>query len=114
MLQIGTGKEILERRGDSFPGINLSVLEARLKIFGRQVDVDDLIRFGQDRIWNPLADFDADERFNRVVQAFEMLNVQGRKNVDSRGENILNILIAFGISTAGNIGVCKFVDDYDL
>jgi hypothetical protein len=75
VLQIGVGEKILQRLLHALRRIDFPILEALLQVLGRQVDVDDLIGLGQHRIRQPLAHGHADELLDRVVQAFQMLNM---------------------------------------
>ncbi len=43
-----------------------------------------------------------------------MLNVDGRIDVDAGGEQLLDVLVALGVPAAGDVGVCKFVDQNQL
>ena len=45
-----------------------------------------------------------------VVQAFDMLDVEGRIDVDPGGEQFLDIHVALGMPALRRIGVGKFVD----
>ncbi len=47
-----------------------------------------------------------------VIKAFKMLDVDRGVDVDTGGEQFLNVLPAFGVSTAGCIGVRQFVDQH--
>ena len=114
MLEIGVGEEIFQRGLHALRGINLSLAQPLLQVFGGEVDVDDLIGLGQHRIGNSLAHFHADELFDGVVEAFEMLNVEGGDDVNAGGEDVLNILVSLGVFAAGDVGVGQFIDDGHL
>ena len=52
MFEVGIGEEIFQGGLHALGGIDLALAQALLEVFGGQVDVDDLIGFGQDRIGN--------------------------------------------------------------
>ncbi len=47
-----------------------------------------------------------------IVEAFEMLDVTGRIDIDARSEQFLDILIALVVAAAGRVGVGEFVDQH--
>ena len=57
---------------------------------------------------------DAGDLRNDVVQALDVLDVDGRIDVDAVGEDFLDIEIALGMPAAGRVGVGEFVDQHDL
>ena len=85
-----------------------------MQILGRDVDVDHLIGIDEHGVGNALAHLDADERFDRVVQAFQVLHVHRGDDVNSGGEEVLHVLVALGVSTAWNVGMRQFIDERDL
>ena len=114
VFEVGLCEEVFQRGFDAFRGIDFSVAEAFLQVLGGEVDVHHLIGFGENRIGDALADGDADELLNGVVQAFQVLDVEGADDVDAGGQNILHILVALGVFAAGDVGMGQFVHDNDL
>ena len=43
-----------------------------------------------------------------------MLDVQGRDDVDPRGQDILDVLVPLGVPAARDVGVSQFVDEGHL
>ena len=75
-----------------------------------QIDVHDLIGLGNDGVGEPFPHFDPDEFFDRVVEAFQMLDVQGRDHVNAGRQDFLHILVALSVSASRHVGVGQFVD----
>ena len=49
-----------------------------------------------------------------VVQALDVLDVDGGVDVDAVAEQLLDIEIALGVAAAGRVGVGELVDQHDL
>ncbi len=113
MLEVAAGEEIFQGGLHALHRIDFSLLEALLEVFGGEVDVDDLVGLGQDRVGEALAHFDADEVLHHVVEAFEMLDVEGGDHVYSRCDDVLDVLVTLGVFAAGDVGVRQLIDDGD-
>ncbi len=113
MLEVAAGEEIFQGGLNALHGIDLSLLEALLEVFGGEVDVDDLVGLGEDGIGQALAHFYADEVLHHVVEAFEMLDVEGRNHVYSCGDDVLDVLVSLGVFAAGDVGMGELIDDGD-
>jgi len=114
LLQIRRLEEVLQRCLDPFRRIDLSLQQALAEILGRQVDVHELVRLAEHRVRYPLPDLDVGRFLHDVVEAFQMLDVQCGDDVDPLGQDILDILVPFGIPASGDIGVRQFVDEGNL
>ena len=90
--------------------IDLAFIEAGDQILGRKVDQLDVAGKIDDRIRHGLADSDFGDSGDDVVQAFDMLDVEGRIDVDSGGEQLLDIHVALGMPALRRIGMGKLVD----
>ena len=102
-----------ERAGRLFRDIDLAGLKPLDQLVGRKIDDLDLGDF-EHAIGHRLAHPDAGEGGDDVVEAFDVLDVDRREDVDSGGEQLLDVLIAFGMAAARRIGVRKFVDQHEL
>ena len=91
-------------------GVNLAALEAIAQVLRRQVHVDQLIGHAQDVVGDALLDLDAGGLLHDVVQTLQVLNVQRADDVDACPNQLFNILVALGISTARSVGVGQLVD----
>jgi hypothetical protein len=126
--QVRLGKEVAERAAGLLRDIDLARLEPRDQLVGRDVDHLDLGSV-EHAVGQGLAHADAGERGDKVVEAFEVLDVECREHVDPGVEHFLHVLPALvmadggmvarvAASTAGrvagrrDIGVGQFVDQH--
>ncbi len=84
------------------------------KIVRREVDQLDFVRFLEDVIRDRLADRDRGDLRDDVVEAFEVLDVDGRVDVDAGGQEILDVLPPLGVGRALGVRVGQFVDEDQL
>ena len=82
--------------------IHFAGLETFQQIFGRNVDVDDLVGIGQHMVRKPLFHLHAGGALDLVIETFEVLNVHGRDDMNA-GEEILDVLITLGVLAAGGV-----------
>ena len=54
----------------------------------------------------------ADDPADQVIQAFQMLDVEGGPHVDAGAEQFFHVLPAFGVARAGHVAVGQFVHQY--
>src|SRR5262249_23773756 len=94
-------------------GVDLAGLHPLKQVFGRDVNVDDLVGFGQHAVGKPFLDLHARSAFDLVVQALKVLNVHRRDHVDSGPDQLFDVLITLGVAAAGGIGVRQLVDQAD-
>ena len=92
----------------------MPALEAIDEIFDRQIYIDDLVGALQDRVRHSLAHDHAGRLFDHLVEAFEMLHVEGANHVDAGFEQFQDILIALLVAAKRRVGVRKLIDDGDL
>ncbi|OPY08805.1 MAG: hypothetical protein A4E66_01812 [Syntrophus sp. PtaB.Bin001] len=109
IFQVDRPEEVIEGDGDTFPGINLSFLEAFPKILRREINIDDLVRFGQDAVRQPLPHLHPHGFFHRIIEAFQMLDIQGGHDMNAGRQQILNVLVALGVAASRGVGVSQFV-----
>jgi hypothetical protein len=93
--------------------IDLAVMEPLDQIAGCDVDDLDVVGHVDDRIRNSLADTDAGDLGDDVVEAFDVLDIEGRINVDTAVEQFLDIEIALWVAAAFRIGMGEFVDKHE-
>ena len=94
--------------------IDLAVLQALDQFFRSEVDEDDVVGVAQHGVRHRLAHDDAGDARDDVGEAFEMLDVERRPDIDARVEQFLDILPAFRMPAFGRVGVREFVDDDEL
>ena len=109
--QIAWLQEVLFRPFGIFRQIDLSLLEPLDEFVRSDVDDYDIVGLLDDRVRNEFADFDSGNGGNHIGQALHMLDVHRRPDMDAGLEQLLDILIALGMTAVGCIGMGQFVDD---
>src|SRR5262249_48979131 len=66
------------------------------------------------RVRHGLAHADMRDLGDHVVEALDVLDIDGGVNVDSVSEELFDIEVALGMAAAGRIGVSELVDQDDL
>jgi len=94
--------------------VDLALFQALDEIVRRQIDQFDGIGAVEHRIRDRLADAHMRDLRDDVVQAFDMLNVDGRVDVDATLQNFLDVEIALGMPAAFGISMREFIDKRDL
>ena len=94
--------------------VDLAFLEALDQILRRQVDDLDLVGAVEDAVRHGLADPDAGDLRDDVVEALDMLDVERRIDVDARRQQLLDIEIALGMAAARRVAVRELVDEHQL
>ena len=103
-------EEILDGAGGSVLNVNFSLRQTFEQFIRRQIDKDKFVCPIEYRVGYGLPDPDFRDFLDNVVQPFEMLNVQGRPDIDPGIEQFVDVLPAFRVPAAGNIGVSVFVN----
>ncbi len=80
----------------------------------RQIDEDHLVGLLVGDVGDDLAHLDAGDAAHEVIEALEMLDVERRPHIDAGGGQLLDVLVALGVTAALGIGVRHLVDDEDL
>ena len=75
-------------------------------------DVNDLYLIGltQEEIGNCFSLRNTGNFLDNIMNGFEVLDVYGRDDINTRRQNLLDILPAFLISSSGDIGVGELID----
>ncbi len=68
----------------------------------------------ENRIGNGFPDEHAGNLLHGIAPAFDVLDVDGRENVDPGGEQLEHVLVALGMTRAGRVAVRQLVNDGDL
>ncbi len=93
--------------------IDLALLEPLDQVVRRDVDDLDVVGAVHDGIRHGFPHADAGDFGDDVVQAFDMLDVQGGVDVDAGGQQLLDVEIALGVAGAGGVGVGQLVHQHD-
>ena len=89
--------------------VNLSLFHPVQKFFRLNINDLHLIRMVKYTVRNPFPDLYMSNRSHQIIQAFQMLNVNGGINVNPCPQKLLYVLIPLLISAAGSIGVSQFI-----
>src|SRR5579864_8002795 len=115
--QLAQGGEIagLEVTADGalglFRNVDFTFLQALDQIVWRQVDKLDVVSTVENGIWHCFAHAHASDLRHDVVETFEMLNVQCGIDIDTVGQDFLDIQVALGMAAAWGVGVREFVNE---
>ena len=112
--QVLDPEEVVERRLDPLARVDLPGEQALDQRLRRDVDQHDLVRDADHGIGDRLAHADAGELADLVVEALEVLDVDGREDIDPGVEHVLNILIALLVLDTRRVGVRELVDQTQL
>ncbi len=113
------GGEVLDREEarqrllDAIRGIDETARDALAQRCRAEVDELDLVGFVQEPIRERLADLDSGERADAVAEALEVLDVDGRPDVDAVREQDGDIVVALGPRRLRRVRVRQLVDDRD-
>ena len=106
-------EEVFERPGDLVGGVDLPGAQSLLQIFDRQIEVHDLVGLAEKTVWNRLAHGHACRALDDVVQALQVLHVDGADDVDAGIQQLERVLVALAISATGDVRVRQLVDQRD-
>ena len=101
---------MLERALGLLGDVDLALFQALDQVVGRQIDELDGVGPVENGIGHRLAHAHARDLGHDVVQALDVLDVDGGVDVDAVFQQLLDILVALGVAAAGNIGVRQLVD----
>ena len=109
------GAEIVGERGvDSFGRVDVSAREPVAEGQRGQVDELELVGAADDLVGDRLALLDRGDALDDVVQRVEMLNVEGREDVDPGLEQLVDVLPALLVPRARHVRVRELVDEGDI
>ncbi len=93
-------EEVLERPADLVRAVDLSGAQPLLQILDGQVEVDHLVGLLQEAVGHRLADGDAGDALDDVLEALEVLDVEGADDVDAGVEQLDDVLVALAVAAA--------------
>ena len=111
--EVALAEEVRQRLLGLAGEIDLALAEALQEIVGRQIDQLDLVGLLEDRVRHGLPHDDAGDLGHHVVQALDVLDVDGGVDVDAGVEQLDHVLPALGVAGAGRVGVGELVDQDD-
>ena len=112
--QICRSKEISKGAFCTIRGIDVPAPHARLERFRSQIDEHNLIYTLHDPVGNGFTHRHAGDLLNDWGQAFDVLHIHGRENVDPCLQDFEDVLVPFAVLASINVGVCEFVHERDL
>ena len=102
---------MLERALGLLRHVDLALLQALDQVVRREVDKLDGVGAVEDRVGYGLAHADAGDLRHDIVQAFDVLDVERRVDVDALAQQLFDIEIALGMPAARGIGMGEFIDE---
>ena len=108
--QVALAEEVARRALDLLGKVHLAGLEAGEQIVGGNVDQHHLVGIVEERVRNGFPDRDAGDAADDVVQAFEMLDVERREDVDAARQQLFDVLPSLGMARSVDVGVRELVD----
>ncbi len=108
--QIALAEKFIDGARGLLGDVDFALAQALEQLVGRQVDQFNFGGRVDDPVGNGFADEGAGNLGDHIVEAFEMLDVEGGVNVNPGGKQFFDILVAFGMARAGRVGVGQFID----
>ncbi len=112
--QIALGEIVPDSTFGLLRHIDLAVPQALDQIVWCQVDDLDVVGLVDDRIWHRLAHADTGDAGDHIVQAFDVLHIERCVDIDTGGDQFLDIHVAFWMAAAWRVGVREFIDQRQL
>ncbi|MFT3684756.1 MAG: hypothetical protein QM783_07460 [Phycisphaerales bacterium] len=112
--EVGFAEEGVGGRGDLLRNVDLAGAEAVEEGVGREVDEFDLVGLFDDCVRDGLADTDAGDLRDDVVERLDVLDVERAVDVDAGVEAGSHVLPAFFVLNARSVGVGELVDHQQL
>ena len=110
--EIALAKEVFDGPLRLSRQIDLPLLETLAQIVRRQVHQLDLVCLVEEAIRHRLPHQNAGDTAHYVVEALQMLDVDGGKHIDARLQQLLHILPALGMAGALDIAVGQLVHQH--
>ena len=111
--QVLDREEALERRVDAVGRIHEPARDALAQRARAEIDEPDLVGLVEPAVGERLAHVDAGQRADAAVEALEVLDVDGRPDVDAVLEQERDVVVALAPGGARGVGVGELVDDRD-
>ena len=112
--QVAGPKVVVQRCVDAVTAEHIAVSDPAPQCFRGDVHQLDLVGRAHDLVGDALLLGDAGDMTDDIVQALQVLDVDGADDRDARIEELLDILPAMGVAAARGVGVGQLVDQDDL
>lgn len=110
--QVSRAEEVPQRTFRAVQGIDVATAHPRLQGFRREIHKNNFTDSLQHPVGNCLAYLDARDALHHRHQAFNVLHIHGRKDIDVCIQQIHDVLVALGMLAALDVGVCKLIDQH--
>ncbi len=91
--------------------IDLALVQPLDQVVGRDIHHLDVVGAIENPVGHRLANADMGDLRHDVVEAFDVLDVERRIDVDAGGQQLLDVEIALGVAAAGDVGMGELVDE---
>ena len=108
--EVGRREVVLERTLGLLGNVDLAFLEALDQVVGRQIDQFDTVGAVENSIGHHLPHAHTRDLRYDIVQALDVLDVDGGVDVDAGVQQLLDVLVALWMAAARDIGVRELVD----
>ena len=105
---------MLQRALGLFGHVDLALFQALDQVVGGEVDELDGIGAVEHRVRHGFAHANMRDLGDNVVEALDMLDVDGGVDVDPVVEQLFDVEITLGMAAAWRVGMGKLVDQHDL
>ncbi len=112
--QIALAEKVRDRVCGLLGHVHLARLQTLDQIVGRQVDELHFVGLVEHAVGHRFRDADVRDLPNDVVEALEVLHVDGRVHVDTGGEQFLDVLPALRMARARRVAMREFVDQHQI
>ncbi len=109
-VEISLVEELLDRPCCHIRDIDFPVPQPLEKFRGCKIDNLDLCCFIDHPVGNRLAHEHTGDLGNNIIETLDVLDIQRGIDIDTGIEQFLDILVAFGVTGTGNIGMGEFID----
>ncbi len=112
--QVALAEKMIHRTLCLVRDVHLPGLEPRQQFVRGDVDQHDFVGGVEYLIGYRLPDAHVGDAANHVVEALQVLNVQGAEDIDAGRQQFIHILPALGMAHARNIGMRQLVDQNQI
>ena len=112
--EVGGREERLQRLAGLLGQIHLPLLQPLDQLTRWQVDQHDVAQAVEHRIWHGLGHAHAGDAQHDVVEAFQVLDIDGGVDVDAGVQQLHGVLPAALVAAAGHVAMCQLVDQRQL
>ena len=105
---------MLERALGLLRNVDLALFQPLDQIVGRQIDQLDGVGAIEHRVRDGFAHAHMGDLRDDVVEAFDVLDIDGGVDVDAAAHQLFDVEIALRMAAALRVGVRKLVDQHDL